>query len=91
MTRAKFYENPRVRVWASNKRGTFGPGSHPDERYPINRSWTVWQDGEPTEFRVVESTIGLTVINADNHMVSCWNIGVGPGDLARLTMKKRER
>lgn len=87
------YFNPRVKVRFLSKsiRGRFHSRNRRHD-FKIEQEWAIYEDGERTEFRIVRSAHPnpyLTMIDGTNTMVEAWHIGVSPGNLARLIMKRR--
>lgn len=84
------YINPRVKVRAiKSVSSTFHSAKG---EFGIEQTWAVFEDGVRTEFCIVRSVHPhpyLTMIDGSNKMVDSWHIGVSPGDLARLIMKRR--
>lgn len=54
----------------------------------ISKAWSIHdENGRRSEY-VVDVPWGLTVINSQGYMLTCWHAGITPGDLARHVLEK---
>lgn len=81
-----------IKVAALRQRQASIAGGGGPRDHSVERAWRIHDEDGPTDLRVVLARQGMTVVrDYENVMLTCWHIGISPGDLARLVLPRIRR